>query len=232
MSSPPRHANEQADVALDDVVLLPPIPDAAHIIGVGLNTRSHVGERERPAGAVSEEHPRLFLRTSDSLVGHHGEVWKPKVSDQFDYEGEIAVVIGRRGRHIDPADAVAYIAGYSCFDDGSVRDYQRHTTQNTPGKNFANSGGFGPWLTTADEAPPWHQLGATTTVNGERRQTLHPGDHIFGFDELISYTSRIWYAAARRCHRHRVAGKGGVGDRPVAASGRHHRGHRHLPSAR
>ncbi|MCB0993467.1 MAG: fumarylacetoacetate hydrolase family protein, partial [Acidimicrobiales bacterium] len=134
---------------LDDVELLPPIPDPARILCIGLNYAAHREE----TGRTPTDHPTVFVRFASSLVGHRRPIVRPAASDRLDWEGELAVVIGRGGRHIPEQQALEHVAGYSCFNDGSVRDFQSHTTQFTPGKNFDASGAFGPWLVTADEVP-------------------------------------------------------------------------------
>jgi 2-keto-4-pentenoate hydratase/2-oxohepta-3-ene-1,7-dioic acid hydratase in catechol pathway len=143
-------------IALADVTLLPPITDPALIIGIGLNTKSHFEETaelmKRTAGDYPK-YPRLFMRTSDSHVGHGAPLRIPRVSSELDYEGEIAVMIGKGGRYIEKADALSHIGGYSCYNEGSIRDYQQHSIQVTAGKNFVASGSFGPWITTADDVP-------------------------------------------------------------------------------
>lgn len=154
---------------------------------VALNYPTHVeeGSWERPS------EPPLFLRVAASLCGHEEPIILPKVSDRLDYEGELAVVIGTTARHVAEADAEAVIAGYSCFNDGSVRDWQRHTTQITAGKNFASTGAFGPWLTTRDELPDLDGALLTTRVNGVERQHAKLGEMIFGIPKLINYLSTI-----------------------------------------
>ena len=151
-----RHWATTPDVALDEVELLPPVPDPVHVIGVGLNTRSHAAEVAAWRGDEPEapEYPRLFLRSPVSQVGHGGALWVPRVSHRLDYEGELAVVIGRYARYLTSTNALDAVAGYACYNDGSVRDYQSHTNQATAGKSFPHTGGFGPWLITRDEAPP------------------------------------------------------------------------------
>src|ERR1700754_4326103 len=132
----------------------PPVSPSRKILCVGLNYGRHVAEagREMPA------HPSVFLRHADSLVGHAEPVWRPCVSDKFDFEAELAVVIGRGGRHIPPDQAWAHGGGYTCMAENSVRDFQKHNAQVTPGKNFDRSGALGPWLVTADEIPDPAQL--------------------------------------------------------------------------
>ncbi len=142
----------------------PVIPDAAaKLLCVGVNYMPHIKEmgRERP------EKPVLFVRFADSIVGHGQPLLKPLASEQFDFEGELAVVIGKRARRVTRERALDYVAGYSCFNDGSVRDFQRHSPQFTPGKNFHASGAFGPWLVTADEIPDPRKLDAHDAL--ERR---------------------------------------------------------------
>ncbi|HEX5418732.1 MAG TPA: fumarylacetoacetate hydrolase family protein [Gammaproteobacteria bacterium] len=177
-----------ADCSLEDVRFLPPVPDpAAKILCVGVNYLPHIAEmgRERP------EHPVLFVRFADSLVGHGRPLIRPRVSTKYDYEGELAVVIGRRARHVAKAEALDYVAGYGCFNDGSVRDFQRHGPQWTAGKNFHASGAFGPWLVTADEQPDPARFHLTTRLNGEVVQDESVGNLCFDVPALIEYCS-IW----------------------------------------
>ena len=170
-------------VALDHVVLHQVIPDTERIICVGRNYKDHAKEMGSEPPAV----PNLFLRTAHSLVGHQQSVVKPKVSDQYDYEGELAVIIGRGGRHIPVDKALSYVAGYSCFLDGSIRDYQKHSF--TAGKNFDSSGACGPWLVPAREIPDPQALHLQTRVNGTVMQDATTADMIFPVAELISYVS-------------------------------------------
>ncbi|MEQ8699950.1 MAG: fumarylacetoacetate hydrolase family protein, partial [Bauldia litoralis] len=136
-------------VGLDAVDLLPPIPNSDKLFCIGLNYLTHIKEtgRETPA------HPPLFLRVASAQVGHGQAMIRPRVSEAFDFEGELAAVIGASARHVAPADALDFVAGYTCFNDGSIRDWQRHTSQFGAGKNFHRSGSMGPWLVTADEIP-------------------------------------------------------------------------------
>lgn len=179
-------ASRPADFALDDVGYLPPISNpAAKILCVGVNYMPHIKEmgRERP------EYPVIFVRFADSLVGHEQPLIRPRVSDQYDYEGELAVIIGTRARHVPRANALEHVAGYSCFNDGSVRDYQRHGLQWTPGKNFHHSGSFGPWLVTADEQPDPRKFHLRTLLNGEVVQTQSVAELCFDVPQLIEYCS-------------------------------------------
>ena len=131
----------------------------------------------------------MFTRFADTQVGHRGALVKPRHSDKMDYEGELAVVIGKAGRDIDAADALAHVAGFACYQDASIRDFQGHTTQFTPGKNFPATGGFGPWLTTPDEAGPIGAQRLRTTLNGTVMQEARLGEMIFPIERLIAYLS-------------------------------------------
>jgi 2-keto-4-pentenoate hydratase/2-oxohepta-3-ene-1,7-dioic acid hydratase in catechol pathway len=183
-----RLASAKPDFALADVPFAPVIADAAaKILCVGINYVPHIKEmgRERP------EKPVLFTRFQDSLVGHGRPLLKPRESEQFDYEGELAVVIGKRARRVSQADALGHVAGFACFNDGSIRDFQRHSAQFTPGKNFHASGSFGPWLVTADEVPDPAKLTLTTRLNGAVVQSESVGELCFDVPSLIEYCS-IW----------------------------------------
>lgn len=178
-------ANAAPDVALAGVTLLPPIPDPGKILCVGLNYHDHVVE----TGRTLTDYPTLFTRFSTTLVGHGSALVKPRVSQKFDYEGELAIVIGKTGRHIAASAAFDHIAGYAPFNDGSVRDWQGHTTQFTPGKNFDATGGFGPALVTADEVPDITAETLTTRFNGEVVQSAAISLLITPIPELIAYIS-------------------------------------------
>jgi 2-keto-4-pentenoate hydratase/2-oxohepta-3-ene-1,7-dioic acid hydratase in catechol pathway len=169
----------------EELRFLPLIPNPDKIICVGVNYRPHVEEM----GREIPEKPVLFVRFAASLVGHRTPIVKPRVSDHYDFEGELAIVIGRPARHIDREHALDYIAGYACFMDGSVRDWQRHTHQFTPGKNFDRSGALGPSLLTADEMPNPGSLVLTTRVNGRVMQEGNVDDLIFDIPTLIEYCS-------------------------------------------
>jgi len=186
------YASAPADAGMDEVSLLPPVGDPTHIVGVGLNTRSHFRETLTLAGREHDEppkRPRLFMRSPLSHAGHGEELWIPRVSKYLDYEGELAIVVGRRMRYVPAERALDFVAGYSCYNDGSVRDYQMHTSQATNGKSFPRSGSFGPWIVTADEAPPLENLRLTTSVNGELRQSMDAADLIFDVPCLLAYIS-------------------------------------------
>jgi len=175
----------QADVALDAVAMLPVIPDPAKIMCIGLNYEEHRKETQRER----TEQPTVFLRVSASQTGHAQPLLCPRESTHLDYEGEIAVIIGKPGRRIAEADAWQHIAGYSCYNDGSVRDWQRHTSQFTPGKNFAATGAFGPWMVTTEEIEPGATLSLTTRLNGQVMQQATTAMMIFPIPRLIAYCS-------------------------------------------
>ncbi len=170
---------------LDSVQFLPLIPDPDKILCVGVNYRPHIEEMGRDV----PDYPVVFVRFPGSLVGHGQPIIRPQVSERFDFEGELAIVIGKSARHVNRADALDYIAGYCCFMDGSVRDWQSHTMQFTPGKNFARSGSMGPCLVTSDEIQDPAALTLTTHVNGELMQEGRLADLVFDIPALIEYCS-------------------------------------------
>ena len=180
-------AHAQANERLDDFAWLPVVSNPGKIFCIGMNYLAHIKEmgRERPA------YPTLFVRYIDSLVGHGNPIVRPTASTHLDFEGELAFVIGKQARHVAAVDALDYIAGYTCFLDGSVRDYQRHTSQFIAGKNFRHSGAFGPWLVTSDEIDNPGELSLETRVNGESMQTGRIDDLCFGIGALIEYLSTI-----------------------------------------
>ncbi|OYU64119.1 MAG: 5-carboxymethyl-2-hydroxymuconate isomerase [Bradyrhizobium sp. PARBB1] len=180
-------AANAADRAIDKIAFAPVIPDPGKIICVGLNYRDHVAE----TGRTVTEKPALFARFACSQVGHMQPIVRPKVSDNFDYEGELALVIGKEGRHIPAGQALDHVAGYACYNEGSVRDWQRHTSQFLSGKTFANSGSFGPWLVTRDESPDPSKLTLQTRLNGTVVQHTTTDLLITGIPELITYISTI-----------------------------------------
>jgi 2-keto-4-pentenoate hydratase/2-oxohepta-3-ene-1,7-dioic acid hydratase in catechol pathway len=175
------------DHALDDVRLDPVIPNPDKIICVGLNYHDHVQETGRTVTA----NPVLFARYAGSQVGHGQSLLKPLESDEFDYEGELAVIVGKGGRRIPAGRALDHVAGYACYNDGSVRDWQRHTSQFMPGKTFAATGGFGPWMVTSDEIPDPSQLMLTTRLNDEVVQQTTTDLMIADVPTLIAYCSTI-----------------------------------------
>ena len=168
-----------------DVEFLPPILDPGKILCVGLNYEAHRIE----AGRDKTQYPTIFVRFPSSQVGHNQPMIRPKISERYDYEGELAIVIGRHGRYLSEDDALSIVAGYTCFNDGSVRDWQRHTIQFTPGKNFPRSGACGPWMATADEIPDPQQLVLETRLNGEVVQHTDTDDMTYSVRRIISYCS-------------------------------------------
>lgn len=174
---------ESARVPLAEAVFEPVIPAPGKIICVGINYRAHMQEM----GREPPDYPWLFVRWPDSQVGHQQPIICPTASDNFDFEGEFAFVIGKTARHIAAADALNYVAGYTCFMDGSVRDWQNHGSQFTPGKNFHASGSCGPWLVTSDEIPDPTVLNIETRLNGKVMQQAPISDLKFGVPELIEY---------------------------------------------
>jgi 2-keto-4-pentenoate hydratase/2-oxohepta-3-ene-1,7-dioic acid hydratase in catechol pathway len=176
--------------ALADVTLLPPIPDPRAIFCVGVNYPDR--NEEYKDNAAAAKYPSLFMRVPDSLTGHGSPILRPLpgVSEQFDYEGEIVLVIGKEGRRIPEDRALDHVAGATLGNEGSVRDWLRHSKFNvTPGKNFDRSGSMGPWLVTRDEIDLGKPLHLTTRVNGELRQDDTTDRLIFGFARLIGYLS-------------------------------------------
>jgi len=176
-------AGKTPDRKLADVNWLPVIPNPAKILCVGINYKSHAEETGRDTMA----NPQMFLRLTNTLVGHDGEMIRPRVSTHFDFEGELAAVIGKGGRHIKESDALAHVAGYTCFVDGSVRDYQKHSV--TSGKNFIGTGPLGPWLATSDEIPDPTKLTLTTRLNGQEMQRSGTDMLIYSIPKIISYVS-------------------------------------------
>ncbi|MGV3725860.1 fumarylacetoacetate hydrolase family protein [Hydrogenophaga sp.] len=169
------------------VRLLPVIPNPGKLICIGLNYKTHVAETKRP----DSEHPSIFLRFADTLAAHGDEVLRPAFSERFDWEGELAFVIGTGGRHIAKDKAFDHIAGYACFNDVSVRDWQKHTHQFTPGKNFPGTGPFGPYMATRDEVPDVTKLQLQTRLNGNVVQNASVGDLIFDIPTIVNYVSRF-----------------------------------------
>ncbi len=174
----PRHA-------LAGLTFLPPIPEPEKIICIGLNYLTHIleGGREPP------KQPTIFTRWANSQVAHGQPIIRPNASDTLDFEGELAVVISRTARHVAEADYASVIAGYSCYNDGSVREWQRHSSQFGPGKNFPRTGGFGPYLVTPDEAGDIEAASLVTRLNGEEVQRATIDDLVFTVPKLIAYCS-------------------------------------------
>ncbi len=178
-------ARTTPDLALDQIAFDPVIPDPGKILCVGLNYLSHVKE----TGREPPRHPALFARYPESLVGHGGKLVRPRASSIFDWEGELALVVGTGGRAIPAKDALRHVAGYTCLMDGTLRDWQNHSSQFTAGKNFWHSGACGPWLATADEIPDPARLALTTRINGTVEQAAGIDDLVFDIPSLIEYVS-------------------------------------------
>ncbi len=179
-------ASAPADYAFSDVQLEPVIPAPGKIICVGINYVAHAAEAGRKVG----EHPVIFQRFAETLLAHNAPLLRPLVSKEFDFEAELAVVIGKGGAHIAPEDAMAHVAGYTCFNDASVRDWQFHTHQYGMGKTFRSTGALGPWLVTADEIADYRELRVTGVLNGEQMQEGTLSELAFDIPTLISYVSK------------------------------------------
>jgi 2-keto-4-pentenoate hydratase/2-oxohepta-3-ene-1,7-dioic acid hydratase in catechol pathway len=175
------------DVDLSSVTLLPPVMGSEKVLCAGVNYAPHRDE----AQAARSEHPTIFTRFADTHVAHGSPLVRPQVGQNLDFEGELLAVIGREVFRESPEQAGDAVVGWSCYDDGSVRDWQFHTNQWTPGKNFPGTGGFGPWLVTADEVGDVSELELITRVNGDEVQHASVSDLIFGVSELISYISQF-----------------------------------------
>lgn len=178
---------EAPDLDLSEVEYLQPITDPRRITCIGMNYRKHIEE----VGGAVPEFPSMFSRQPHCQVGHLGEMVRPKVSDNYDFEGELAFVMGKPGRHISRERALEHVAGYSILNDGSLRDFQfQHSL--LAGKNFWRAGAFGPWLVTADELPDPSKLTLTTRLNGTVVQHSPTADLLFTVQDLIAYISQLW----------------------------------------
>lgn len=177
-------ASAVPDVKLDELVYDLPVPDSGKIICVGRNYKAHVAE----GNSKLPEYPSVFLRALESFVPQDGALVRPRVSSNFDYEGELALVIGTPGRHIAKADALGHIFGYTCLNEGSIRDYQ-FTHSLTVGKNFYHSGSIGPWLVPAEDVGDPTQLTLRTRLNSVEVQHTSTGDLIFDIPTIIAYLS-------------------------------------------
>lgn len=178
MATAPRHA-------LSDITWLPVISNPGKILCVGLNYETH----RKETGRTEVANPTIFTRFANSQTGHLCPMPRPRVSSDFDYEGELAIIIGAPGRYITRGAAMAHVAGFACYNDGSVRDFQRHTHQFTPGKNFPETGAFGPWMVTPDEMGEIGPQRLQTRLNGEVVQDALLSQMIFGLEQQIEYCS-------------------------------------------
>ncbi|MCW5748182.1 MAG: fumarylacetoacetate hydrolase family protein [Alphaproteobacteria bacterium] len=176
-------AAARPDRRLDDIELAPVVPDPDKILCVGLNYRSHASE----VGRELPPHPSVFSRLHNTLLPHGGAIMRPRVSTNLDFEGELAVIIGRRCRHVPEAQALSVVAGYTCFNDASVRDFQKHSV--TAGKNFPTTGPLGPWMVTADEIPDPQALRLTTRLSGTTVQDDTTDHMIYPVARIIAYLS-------------------------------------------
>jgi 2-keto-4-pentenoate hydratase/2-oxohepta-3-ene-1,7-dioic acid hydratase in catechol pathway len=170
---------------LKNITWLPVIPNPDKILCIGLNYETH----RKETGRSEVENPTVFGRFANSQTGHLANIIRPRVSKDLDFEGELAVIIGKPGRYISRASAWGHIAGYACYNEGSVRDFQRHTHQFTPGKNFPDTGAFGPWMVTPDEAGDLAPLRLQTRLNGQVVQDATISQMIFGIPQQIEYCS-------------------------------------------
>ena len=178
-------AGKTARHPVTKIAWLPVIPNPDKILCIGLNYETH----RKETGRAEVENPTVFGRFANSQTGHLANIIRPRVSRDLDFEGELAVIIGRPGRYISRKDAWGHIAGYACYNEGSVRDYQRHTHQFTPGKNFPQTGAFGPWMVTPDEAGDLASLRLQTRLNGEVVQDATISQMIFDIPRQIEYCS-------------------------------------------
>jgi 2-keto-4-pentenoate hydratase/2-oxohepta-3-ene-1,7-dioic acid hydratase in catechol pathway len=179
------HGGDKPDFRLDAVQLDPVIPNPSKIICIGLNYHEHRNETRMTGDA----YPAIFLRFADTQLGHLDAIVRPKGSEQLDYEAELALIIGKGGRYISQSDAASHIAGYACYNDVSVRDYQRHASQWTPGKNFPGTGPFGPFLVTPDEVGELAGKKIETRLNRDTVQSSTLDMMIFPPPRLIEYIS-------------------------------------------
>jgi len=186
-------AGRKADYALSAIRFLPVIPRPEKIVCLVRNYMDH--HQEVLAAGLQRElskFPPIFLRVWRSQVGHGEPIVRPKVSHELDWEAELAVIVGKGGRHIAEGDAFAHIAGYSCYNDVSVREWQFHAKQIAAGKNFVGTGPFGPWMVTADEIPDPENLGLSLRINGKTEQSSNTRHLIFKIPTIVSYCSTIF----------------------------------------
>lgn len=178
-------ASQPSTLKFDQLTLLPVVPNPGKILCIGLNYGEHV----RETGKTVTESPVIFMRLNESQVAHGKDIVRPPESNRLDYEGEIAIVIGKGGRRISEADSWDHIAGYACYNDGSIRDWQVATSQWGPGKNFWRTGGFGPWMVTSDEIAPNQNMTLTTRLNGQVMQQATTDMMIHSIPRQIAYIS-------------------------------------------
>ena len=184
-AAPVIDAGWDADFRVDEVQLLPLVPKPGKIICVGVNYDEHRQEM----GRETASYPTLFTRFTDTLVGHNGTIIRPRVSTSLDFEGELAFVIGRESRGVKAEAAMDHVAGFTCFNDATVRDWQRHTSQFVPGKNFPCTGALGPELVTPDEVTDFGARSLTTRLNGQVMQSATLGQMIFSVAQIVAYVT-------------------------------------------
>ncbi|WP_430396939.1 fumarylacetoacetate hydrolase family protein [Ferrovibrio sp.] len=175
--------------AVESLDLLPVVPNPGKIICIGVNYDEH----RREMGREPPGFPTCFVRFPESQVAHGKPLLRPQESERFDYEGELAIIIGKEGFKVSEDNAYSLIAGYSCYMDGSIRDWQNHTSQFTPGKNFPATGGFGPWMVSADEIPDPQNLTLETRLNGQSVQKSGTDLMTFNIRKIIKYVT-TWVA--------------------------------------
>ena len=178
-------AGQKADFPVSAIQYLPLIPDRINIYCTGLNYKEHIAETNSEA----PKFPRLFMKLDESLVGAGQPMVKTKLSKEYDFEGELMVVMGKTARQVSEKDAMQYVAGYTIFNDGSIRDFQRRTTDQ--GKNFYHSSSVGPWMVTMDEVPPDDKMDLISRLNGKVEQQTNVANMIFPVPVLVSYFSGI-----------------------------------------
>jgi 2-keto-4-pentenoate hydratase/2-oxohepta-3-ene-1,7-dioic acid hydratase in catechol pathway len=176
-------AGAKPDHKLSDIRFLPAVPNPEKVLCAGINYRAHAAE----SGRELPQQPSMFARLTDTLLGHEGEMVRPKISTSFDFEGELTIVIGRPGRYIKTENALDHVAGYTIMVDGSVRDFQKWSV--TSGKNFPGTGPVGPWIVTTDEIPDPHKLTLTTRLNGKVMQQSGTDILIHDVPALIAFCS-------------------------------------------
>jgi 2-keto-4-pentenoate hydratase/2-oxohepta-3-ene-1,7-dioic acid hydratase in catechol pathway len=176
-------SQSQPDRKLSDIKFLPVIPNPEKILCVGINYKSHAAEH----GTEAPKLPNIFTKFVNTLEAHEGEMLRPKVSTSFDFEGELALVIGKGGRHIKAADALKHVAGYTCYCDGSVRDFTKYSL--VASKNFLRSSPLGPWMVTSDEIPDPTKLTLVTRLNGKEMQRSGTDMLIHSIPAIIEFCS-------------------------------------------
>jgi 2-keto-4-pentenoate hydratase/2-oxohepta-3-ene-1,7-dioic acid hydratase in catechol pathway len=184
--------NEPGDFKYDDLTLLPVVPNPSRIICVGLNYHDHINEANRQLNRSDKgfERPMIFARWPESLTAHRQPIFRPKVSNQLDYEAELLAVVGRdTGRYVKADKALDYVFGYSCFNEACLRDYQKHSRQINPGKNFEKTGASGPWIVTADEIKDPENLDIEMRLNGKTMQKANTKDMIHSVAQVIEYVT-------------------------------------------